>query len=111
VITVFKSVVSSLDSSGAAAANRFSSPGATFVAVMVAPGRSAGSVGCSGKSREIWSAPKTLTGSIVATTSVGMRNDGSMAICTWAWPRRSAMVVTRPTCTPRWTTADPGSRP
>ena len=48
---------------------------------------------------------------MVAVAVAGTWNDGSMRTATSAWFWWSEMVETRPTCTPRKTTAEPGLRP
>ena len=48
---------------------------------------------------------------MVAVAVVGTLKDGSMRTVTWAWLWSSEIVETRPTCTPRNTTAEPGSSP
>ena len=60
---------------------------------------------------ETCSAPNRFTGSIVAVAVLGTLKDGSISTVICAWLCSSAMVETRPTWTPRNTTAEPGSRP
>ena len=48
---------------------------------------------------------------MVAVRAAGTLKDGSMSTVTCAWFWYSEMVETRPTCTPRNTTAEPGWRP
>ena len=57
------------------------------------------------------SAPKRFTGSMVAVAVAGTLKDGWMRTATRAWLSASEIVETRPTCTPRKTTAEPGSSP